>query len=426
MIKVFKPKTEFVSNVLLLMAGTTLAQAIPFAIAPILTRLYTPDEFGVFVLYLAVSGVLSVFATARYELAIMTPKNKKTAEELFWLSIYTSIVVSTVLFSIVLLFKPDICRIIGDPEIGNLLYLVPLSVFVTGLYQSLNYWNTRNKLFSNVAKTKVVQSTSIASTQIILGTLRYLCVGLIVGRIVGRVIATIYLGIKTKKTIKTFPPPARSVLKVAVKYKKFPLFSTWGAFFDTLGLQMPVFVLTTFFSKNATGQFGFVFRLLNLPMSLVGLAVSQVLFQKVAEMYNQNSVELRSYIVRLFFLLWIPMVPMIILFFLWGEPIFKVVFGNEWGVAGSIAPALSIAAAVRFVVSPLSVVLAMDHNLKLGALWQISYALTLTATLLWASQFQLETFVEIFAVHEVVLYLVYFAIILRGSKNINQPKMGGV
>ena len=46
MIKRLKPKSEFGRNVLTLLTGTTVAQIIPMASMPILTRLYVPEEFG--------------------------------------------------------------------------------------------------------------------------------------------------------------------------------------------------------------------------------------------------------------------------------------------------------------------------------------------------------------------------------------------
>ena len=74
MIKRFLPKSTYAKNVLTLMTGTGLAQAIPIAISPILTRIYTPEEFGVFALYMAIASILTVLVTGRYEMAILLPK----------------------------------------------------------------------------------------------------------------------------------------------------------------------------------------------------------------------------------------------------------------------------------------------------------------------------------------------------------------
>jgi O-antigen/teichoic acid export membrane protein len=86
MLNKLKPKSEFSRNVLTLMTGTTIAQAIPIAISPILTRIYTPEDFGVFALYMSVVSIVSVVATGRYELAIMLPKKDEDAINIVTLS----------------------------------------------------------------------------------------------------------------------------------------------------------------------------------------------------------------------------------------------------------------------------------------------------------------------------------------------------
>ena len=91
MIRKILPKGEFSRNVLTLMTGTSIAQAIPIAISPILTRIYTPEDFGVFALYMAIATVVSVIATGRYETAIMLPKKDSEAINLFIVSIFSLI-----------------------------------------------------------------------------------------------------------------------------------------------------------------------------------------------------------------------------------------------------------------------------------------------------------------------------------------------
>ena len=83
MLTKLKPKSEFTRNVLTLMTGTTIAQAIPIAISPILTRLYTPKDFGVLALFVAITSIFGSIANGRYELAIMLPKKDEDAINIF-------------------------------------------------------------------------------------------------------------------------------------------------------------------------------------------------------------------------------------------------------------------------------------------------------------------------------------------------------
>ncbi len=424
MIKRLKPQSEFSRNVLTLMTGATIAQAIPIAITPILTRIYTPEDFGLLALYVSISGVLAAIATMRYELAIMLPKNKEEASDVFWLSIIISGVISAILLFIVIFWGASIGFILGAPEVVAFLYLVPISVFLTGVYQALNYWNTRAKKFSNIAKTKVLQTTTVSSSQLALGSSVFKSKGLILASIFGQVVSTTYLVRKVRRDggLKSFS--LEGSIAVSKKYKKFPLVSTWGVLLDKSALQMPVFVLTKFFSASMVGQFSLTFRVLNLPMALIGASVSQVLFQKIVEINDRQPEKLKVYLLQLFFLLSLPMIPLIVGLFLGGEQLFQIVFGPAWVGAGSMAATLSFAVAIRFAVSPLSMVLAMDHNLKLGALWQALYFVTLTFTLLWASKFELEEFVIIFVIHEVILYMIYLAFIIRGAGRMKINKQG--
>jgi len=104
------PHSEFSRNVLTLMTGTTIAQAIPIAISPILTRIYTPEDFGVFALSIIIS---------------------------FFISLITLI--------IVFVFNIQITNLLGNKEISNWLYFIPITVLLTGVYQSFNYWSNRKK-----------------------------------------------------------------------------------------------------------------------------------------------------------------------------------------------------------------------------------------------------------------------------------------
>ena len=45
----FIPQSAYARNVITLMTGTSIAQAIPIAVSPILTRIYSPEQFGLFV-----------------------------------------------------------------------------------------------------------------------------------------------------------------------------------------------------------------------------------------------------------------------------------------------------------------------------------------------------------------------------------------
>ena len=134
-------KSEFNRNVLTLMTGTTIAQAIPIAITPILTRIYTPEDFGVFALFMAIASIFGTIVNGRYELAIMLPRKNEDAINIFALGFIIAFVISLILLILVLVFNNYFVNLLGNKEIGVWLFFMPITVFLVGLWKLLNCFN---------------------------------------------------------------------------------------------------------------------------------------------------------------------------------------------------------------------------------------------------------------------------------------------
>ena len=188
MIKKYK-LNDFNKNVIKLMTGATLAQAIPVAISPILTRLYTPKDFGVLALFVAITSILGTIANARYELAIVLPEKDEESINIVALSIIISSSFSILLLILILFFHNQIVLLLGNQEISVWLYTVPLVVFFIGIFNALNYYNTRMQKFGVIAQVKVVKSITLSVVQIVFGLFKAGVGGLISGQIVSHIFA---------------------------------------------------------------------------------------------------------------------------------------------------------------------------------------------------------------------------------------------
>lgn len=175
----FLPQSAYARNILTLMTGTSLAQAIPVAISPILTRLYSPEEFGRFALYMAVVTIASVLVTGRYELAILLPRQDRDALHIAALAMALSVTISATLLLVVLFFAQPIAVLLGDAALATWLYWVPASTLLLGLYQSLNYWSNRKAQYRRLAISRTAQSGSAALAQLGIGYAGSGAVGLV-------------------------------------------------------------------------------------------------------------------------------------------------------------------------------------------------------------------------------------------------------
>jgi O-antigen/teichoic acid export membrane protein len=416
LINKLKLKSKFSLNVLTLMTATTIAQAIPIIISPILTRIYSPEEFGFLILFMSIVSILSVVVSLRYERAIVQPLEDEDAISLVVISMLVTISMSAALVVLINIFYEQIQELLGNNEISILKYWVPFTVLIIGFYNSLYEWYIRKKKFSLITKIIMSKGAVTAIGQVGLGAMMF-SGGLIFGYLIGIVVSFLLLlkSFMKNKDFSILIFNKKSLLKNIKKYKKLPQYSSWGALTDNISLNMPTLVIAKFFFASV-GIFGLTMKVLSLPLSLISQSLSSVLFQKVAELHNDNSHKIKILIIKIFLILNFIMIPFVGFIWFFGEDLFAFIFGEAWREAGVMASILVFAVAIRSVVSPLSVVLLLDHNIKLGTFWQFIYFITISVTLYVVSSWPFNDFLIAFVIHEVVLYLLYFFFILKSSE----------
>jgi len=171
------------------MTGTTIAQAIPIAISPILTRIYTPEDFGVLALFVAITAIFGSIANGRYELAIILPKKDEDAINIFALGFIITTFMSLVLLVVAIVFNDYFATLLGNDEIGFWLYFVPLTVFFTGLWNILNYFNNRRKSYKDLRNATIIKSIISAIIQLSIGFVKQGATGLITATIIPQFVA---------------------------------------------------------------------------------------------------------------------------------------------------------------------------------------------------------------------------------------------
>ncbi|WP_313089860.1 lipopolysaccharide biosynthesis protein [Stutzerimonas nitrititolerans] len=366
------PQSIYARNVLTLMTGTTLAQAIPIAISPILTRLYSPEEFGRFALYMAVTMIASVLVTGRYELAILLPRQDRAALHIAALAITLSMVISAVLLLIVLFFAHPIAALLGDAALAPWLYWAPVSTLLVGVYQSLNYWSNRKAHYKRLAISRTVQSGSAAMAQLGSGYAGGGAAGLVAGQITGQVLAT---GVMARLIWREDHALIRALrplrcLALGKRYINFPKYLIVAHGFNTASGQMPVLLLGALFSTSAAGFFTLTQRVMAAPMSLIASALGDVFRQEASQAYIQQG-NCKAIYQRTFKRLLLISVAPFTTFFFVAPALFAWVFGEQWRVAGEYAQILTPMAFLQFITSPLSSMFMISEKQRLDLIWQV-------------------------------------------------------
>jgi lipopolysaccharide exporter len=368
------PPGSFIRNVVTLMTGTTFAQALMILVAPILTRLYSPEDFGVYALYISILGIIAVVACWCYEFAIVLPENDEDAANILVISLLVCLAMVLLTLILVALFRKSVANILGAPELASWLWFMPLSLIVAGLFQVFNYWSTRRKHFRRLAIRQITQSTITVATQLGIGFILYPGPGgLIGGSIVGQFTATGRLawhiwrdeGKQLLSYIKR-----KDLYRMLARYKKFPLYSSWSALLNTASAMLPVLLLGYFFTPKIVGYYALGHRVLATPMGVIGGSVAQAFFPRAAEARRSGNLDKITF--ELFQqLLTIGLIPILLIAIVAPE-LFSIIFGHRWVEAGVYAQWLCLWIIFQFISSPISTIITVLEKQRLGLMYNIS------------------------------------------------------
>jgi O-antigen/teichoic acid export membrane protein len=406
----------FVRNVFILMSGSTFAMIIPVLASPVLTRLYSPSDYGIFALFVSLVTACSVLITGGYDSAVVLPKRDRDALNIVAVCVILSLALGVVLLLILWLASGYADELSGS-RISAWLLWVPLLASVIGLQQTFSFWANRKRQFRTLAVNRVVESVATPGISVGLGACSFGVGGLVMGLLAGKIIATSMLVRNVWRDKNKWRPSfqRQGVLKQVVRYRDFPLFFAPTSFLDVLALQVPVLLLAKFFGPTVVGLFALTTRVIGAPLTLLSSCVGQVYYQWMAETSHRK--ESPSYVLRIALYLFLIVAGPLVIIVLFSPALFSVIFGEEWRTAGEYARILMFPLAAKFVVSPLTVIMPVSGNVRLGSTWKIVYFLSTSITLYIASQFSVKTFFYVYCVHDVVLYAISFLLILRASSH---------
>ncbi len=413
-----KLKSEYSKNIVSLLSGNALAQAIPIAISPILTRVYTPQDFGVVALFGSITMLLGSIINAQYESAIVLPKKHDDAYSIASLSLFIAIVFSLFLFIIVLLFHDFIVEILGSKEISIWLYFIPPVVFLIGLFNVLNYLNIRQKNFNDVSKVKVFKAIGTGTIQIIVGIFKSGAFGLIIGQIFSHFIGNFYLLKRTN--IQKYKLFTIKNLAIAKKYKNFPIYYLPNNLIFNLSNTVVTILISSVFGAVSLGLYSMANKILGIPGAIVGMAVSQVYLQKGSEEIKVKGTILPIFKETFKKLLFISF-PLYVVFFFTLEEIFSFIFGKEWAIAGYYAEILAPLFFLRFIRAGLNTTIVILEKQKLE-LWinsLMTICLLITFLVAFILQMDTEQFLILFsgAISMINIFIIYIYFDIAKKEN---------
>ena len=375
--------SEFYRNIAGLFSGIFAARLVPALFALIIARLYAPEYFGDFVLFLTIASFLSILATGGYERALLLASEETDKRNIFSFAMKVNLTVNLVVMMSILI----LLWVIGDWQTGKIinLFLIPAYSYFFGSVQLI-----RNLLISNKSFKKL---SVLEFSRALLGGVAQTAfftwpeTGLFLGITLSQAFIYFYYALKLPTVSGiTFSRFRKDEVRLAKRYVNFPKFSVPSEMFNFLSSQLPVFMIKPFFGDVMLGLYSFSHRYLSIPVQLTSISIGSVYVQKAQSLKDDPSAlsALTADLFRKQFRL--ALIPFTVLT-LWGEEIFTLLFGIEWAFSGWLAQIMAPWLFAVYIGSPLATILVVREKQRISMIYNITLlaarALALLAGGLW-------------------------------------------
>ncbi|MFN4100533.1 MAG: lipopolysaccharide biosynthesis protein [Pararhodobacter sp.] len=334
--------------------GSGIGRVIGIAAIPVLTRLYTPEDFGVLAVFTALVAILAPLVTLRYVLALPLPRHDGVAMNLLALSTGLMLGLSALVALGLWLGGEALLGLVSMQVLAPWWWLIALGVLGTATYEMLTLWATRRRAYKVIAQTNVTQSVAGAVVKIGLGLLSVQPLGLLLGQVVAQAggVGRLLRGFGAEFRANWRHVRWVRMRQAAWKHRGFAIWRVPSQFLMVFSTQAPMFFMAALYDPQTTGQFGLAMMALSVPVALLGRTTSQAFFAEASALGTRRSGEIRSMLISVIIRLAIASLIPALGLFLFSQALFPLLFGNDWLLAGIFAQALSIYVFFQFIQAP--------------------------------------------------------------------------
>lgn len=343
---------SFSRDVITLTYVPLVSQMLGILLTPVLTRMYAPEAFGLAALFGSIVVIPSVFSTMGYHSAIVLPKNNSSAKILLLLCFCFIIFITGISFVITIFVQDIIVLKLNTPSLINYFWLMPIFIFVHGIYQTLRYWKTRFRHFSNLSAARVSEVLGKKIFQISFGVTGFVSYGILIySELISSILKCLVMmrGLKIG-TIRFTKRTYLKLIVLALRYKKFPQFNIWSECLNRIPTLLVSIFFVRYFGSDILGFYGLSLMVLSLPASLLMGSIIEAFIPRVAAAKHTNRHS--DLLERLYVpLVGISIFPFVILG-IFSDKLFPFVFGEDWVQAGIISQILVIKIFFEIIFSP--------------------------------------------------------------------------
>lgn len=405
---------DFMSAALVLVSGTVLAQLVVLVTLPILTRLYTPDDFAVLAVYMAIVAIFSSAASLGFDMAIPLPESNDDAMHLLGMALICSVGVSA-LVALVLCFNDFLW--IDSAVLVRLqahIWVLPLGIFCVAAFGAIQFYAVRQKAFLELSKARFWQSVVGVSVQGAVALAGWVPGALLIGQLVGSSSGALFLlrDILFAGRGQQWQVLSLSRIRaLAREYRRFPQYTTFESLANNLGIQLPIILIAILVAGVEAGFLMLAMRVMQAPIGMVGGAVGQVYLSRVSE--QQKDGDLSSFTLTVLLGLARVGVGPIVFIGVISPGLFELLFGAGWFRAGELVMWMTPWFVLQYLASPISMVMHVQQQQRMMLLLTCFGLIVRVGTLLGCAILLPTWLSEVYALSGAVFYCVCFVLFTR-------------
>ncbi len=386
-----KVKSSFAQNTFILSIGTISSQVVSMLFYPILSRIFSPEEFGLLALIISITAILGTLSTGRYEGSILITDSKRDAANVIALILFLSSGILLFSYFIMRFFSTDLETWFGNRDLAKWLFVIPLNAFFIIIYNIYNEWCVRNGSFKELSWNKLLNSSANSIGKFFFGVGKIVSSGLVLGELLGRFITACFCVFRVIKKEKDFFNGISfdRIKRMAKRYIEFPMFSLPGALVNTFGGQLPIILIAFYFSSKEVGFYSMTMTVLSIPSTVISKSIRDTFRQRANEDYKKYGNCRRIFIKTFKLMLTLSVTGTILVFFLLPR-LFDLFLGSDWITSGQYAQILIPLIALSFVSNSLSGVFIIAEKIKVQFFFQVYY-LIISAVSLWVGYYFFKT-----------------------------------
>ncbi|MBO4711133.1 oligosaccharide flippase family protein [bacterium] len=417
---------SFLKNVVTLMSGTVIAQMLTILASPVLSRLFSPEDFALLASFTSVTSLCVIFCSGKYEMAILLPEKDGDARNILRLSLFVCALMCCLL-PLIIIGIGGFNEAFNTLVENDLILIAVVFVLCSNMCESFRYYFLRKKQFKAISSRTVVVSLTTVGLNLLCGYFFYSRKVFVTSTTIAQIVALILFLILffrlfgKEKQAWSF----ELIKRPLVRYWKFPAFTMSGQLINSVTLNMPILVLVNYFSDTMIGLYAFVYKIASLPMTVIGTNVTQVFMQRVSQ---SSPSEQKKIFLKTSAALFLLILPPAVIGVIFAPQLFSFIFGEKWIPAATLARLMAPMLVIRFATSPVSAIYSIKEKNILSFIYQIVrlvlMAIGFVIALSLDCSFEMTIFINSLAL--IAFYLLDYitAFFLCGGENPEKERMG--